>query len=730
MTSSSSSSAAALIPLKAPPTKEVAEKATRAESYDHVSRLVGNKWTDLVALTRQAPSVSFSAEAGLDTRKTQTTASMAASFTPSNEFEVKIAAALAASGMGALPGQSVQGALTSSSSSKRRRNNNNTSATGDKAVLEAEQSELAALESRLGGDENDDNDDNDDEGGGEFEGDDLAEAPANAAAMKARQKTLQRMRALLFFDEIKKRRINKVKSKTFRRLRKKADARAGADELERLQEEDPDAAKALEDAEARIIAKERASLKHRSSGRGVGGSKWIKRVLARGGGSGNSDAHLHNKADLIAFQQREEALRAKIRGLKEGQEEDEEEEEEEEEDDGGDDDATAADIIARGRASILRIANEDEEGSGKPRKGLFGMRFMSQAVERAKLAARESGDAEAALLTRHENILRGSSSGGGGGGGGGGDATLGGWSLDDDDYDANDALKEEDEAIAEDDDREGTTFATIGNVASEDAMIEKKFESSLSILRRERAEKKAKADAAASSSSSTTTGRFTFTGRSGHVKGNNDDEEEEEEDNGMEENNEKEGRTRRSVELKGMSAVRALAAISSNPKLAAKNATTTTSSSATSTALASSTTAATASTAAVENPWLASSFSTGLGGRHNASKRAVTAAAAAASKTIKGSNSSSSSVIDVASAISAIQADAAKNKKKTDTPGGPRDDTSAAEAVAEGGKKKMTSRKRVSIDNEDSEETSALSHEKNKRARVIANEESDDDDGG
>jgi U3 small nucleolar RNA-associated protein 14 len=183
--SSSSSTTPSLIPLKAPPSKEVAEKATRAESYDHVSRLVGNKWTDLVALTRQAPTVSYSAEAGLDTRKTQTTASMAASFTPSNEFEVKIAAALAASGMGALPGQSVQGALSSSSmigGNKRRRN---TAATGDKAVLESEQSELAAFGSRLGGD--DDHEDDDDDDDGFFEGDDLAEAPPDAAAMKARQ---------------------------------------------------------------------------------------------------------------------------------------------------------------------------------------------------------------------------------------------------------------------------------------------------------------------------------------------------------------------------------------------------------------------------------------------------------------------------------------------------------------------------------------------------------------
>jgi U3 small nucleolar RNA-associated protein 14 len=689
-TSSSSSTTHSLIPLKAPPSKEVAEKATRAESYDHVSRLVGNKWTDLVALTRQAPTVSYSAEAGLDTRKTQTTASMAASFTPSNEFEVKIAAALAASGMGALPGQSVQGALSSSSmigGNKRRRN---TAATGDKAVLESEQSELAALGSRLGGD--DDHEDDDDDDDGFFEGDDLAEAPPDAAGMKARQKTLQRMRALLFFDEIKKRRINKVKSKTFRRLRKKADARAGANEIERLQEEDPEAAKALEDAEARIIAKERASLKHRSSGRGVGGSKWIKRVLARGGGSGPSDAHLHNKADLIAFQQREEALRAKIRGLKEGQEEDDDDDDDDNEEEGDDDNATAADIIARGRASILKIAHEDEEGgNGKPRKGLFGMRFMSQAVERAKAAARESGEAEAAVLTRHESILRG----GGVGGGKANDWTLG----NEDDYDADAALKEEDEAIAEDDDQNDDDFAAVGNISSENALLRKKPESALSKLRRERAEKIAKADAASSnlnSSSATATGRFSFKGRSDRIDDDDDDDEEERRE--VEGNR---SNTSKSLSQKGMSAVRAIAAVSSNPNFATKSGVLSSSS----TSTLSTVVAAAAPPLTVDNPWLASSFSSGLGSRHNASKRASTAAAEASKN---GTNASS--VIDVVSTISAIQDDVAKKTKGRTT--------TLSSETSEKEKKKGTKR---SSNNEESQTESPVL-EKNKRAKVMTND--------
>jgi hypothetical protein len=651
------------VPLKAPPTKEISDKATRVESYDHVSRLVGNRWTDLVSLTRQAPSISFSAEAGVDTRKTQTTASMAASFTPSNEFEVKIAAALAASGMGALPGQAVIGALSSSTRGRKRKGRGNTAATGDKAVLEAEQGELAELQSRLGGDDEnddengDDDDDDDDHLEGDFEGDDLKEAPANAAALKARQRTLQRMRALLFFDEIKKRRINKVKSKTFRRLRKKADTKAGAIEIERLQDEDPEAARALEDAEARIIAKERASLKHRSSGRGVGGSKWIKRVLARGGGGGNSESHLHNKAELIALQQREEALRAKIRGIKSSTNDEEEDDDEEDDNDNNDDDdgsMSAADILAQGRASILKIATEAEDGTSNPRKGLFGMRFMSQAVDRAKAAAKDAGELEAASMARHEDILRSDS------GVGRGNSALGGWSLDD--YEDDDALQEEDAAIAQDEERNDDDFSS-GNVASEEGHIDNKPESALSILRKTRAATKAKLEAdSAKVASGSTVGRFTFQGKSSSKNGNGQNKinDEEEEENENEEDRPTSGLSKHATQ-KAMAEVRAIAAATSSstsnskpiPKLI------TSSNTKSSTSLSSST-SSTDAAAVSENPWLAASFSSGLGGRHIASKRA-TQAALEASKSLKNSNSA---VIDVASAISAIQADADANTLK------------------------------------------------------------------
>ena len=101
------------------------------------------------------------------------------------------------------------------------------------------------------------------------------------------------------------RRQNKIKSKAYRALKKRADRRRGDAEAAALEQSgDAEAAAALEDARARLTAKERMTLRHRA-GKGIGGSKWIKRVLARGGGGGRDEgtrdaltAHLRTAAEL------------------------------------------------------------------------------------------------------------------------------------------------------------------------------------------------------------------------------------------------------------------------------------------------------------------------------------------------------------------------------------------------------------------------------------------------
>lgn len=358
------------VPLRAPPPTVVVERSERQQAYAESSKAVGG-WSDLVAVNRRAEHLSFTAETMADTRHTPSTYSLASSFTPGNEYEVAIATALSVSGMGAVPGQSVYTA------------NGRTTATGDKAVLAAEEAEMLAM-AQMGG-------------VGPTE---LQEAEVDIDAVQERQRTLAKMKALLFYDELKKRRLNKIKSKTYRRIRKRADARRGKEEIEELRKQDPEAARLLLEEEARIIAKERMTLKHRASGRGVGGSKWVKRVLARGGGAGKDE----NREALVEHLQRAEALAARIRGMKEAADSDDSDHDLDE--DSEDYDMDVEDVLRQGKEAALAELDSGDEGAesdgsegsvdeyGVPKpkkkalpKGLMGMKFMQNAVNRAKATA-------------------------------------------------------------------------------------------------------------------------------------------------------------------------------------------------------------------------------------------------------------------------------------------------------------------------------------------------------
>lgn len=87
-----------------------------------------------------------------------------------------------------------------------------------------------------------------------------------------RQDNLAKMKALLFHQELKARRMNKIKSKSYRRLRKKMREK-GQLSLDELKELDPDAYEAEQrKAEQRRI-EERMTLQH------THGSKWVKQQL-------------------------------------------------------------------------------------------------------------------------------------------------------------------------------------------------------------------------------------------------------------------------------------------------------------------------------------------------------------------------------------------------------------------------------------------------------------------
>jgi len=96
---------------------------------------------------------------------------------------------------------------------------------------------------------------------------------------KERRHELQKLRALQSYYETKCHRMKKIKSKKYRRVKRKAEQRAA----EKMAGEgtNENAEEALEKAE-RLRALERVSLKHRNT------SKWAKHLLAKGGKNGEA----------------------------------------------------------------------------------------------------------------------------------------------------------------------------------------------------------------------------------------------------------------------------------------------------------------------------------------------------------------------------------------------------------------------------------------------------------
>ncbi|KAL8841631.1 MAG: hypothetical protein Q9170_000845 [Blastenia crenularia] len=121
--------------------------------------------------------------------------------------------------------------------------------------------------------------------------------------VQARRAELRRSRDLLFREEIKARRINKIKSKSYRRVHRK--------ERERLVQKDKDmlAAAGVEDSEGekerndRRRAEERMGAKHRES-------RWAKEVKESGRMAWDEDA----RAGVEEMARREEALKQRMLG--------------------------------------------------------------------------------------------------------------------------------------------------------------------------------------------------------------------------------------------------------------------------------------------------------------------------------------------------------------------------------------------------------------------------------
>ncbi|THH01374.1 hypothetical protein EW026_g1300 [Hermanssonia centrifuga] len=193
----------------------------------------------------------------------------------------------------------------------------------------------------------------------------------------ARRGELAKMRDLMFRNEAKAKRIAKIKSKAYRRIRKKDKAKLAAKlgELDEDDEEDEDGQMKREMDRAR----ERATLRHKNTG------KWAKAMKARG------ELDEDQRRDIGEMLDRGEKLRRRIQGRGSG--------DESEDADDDESDVEGEDAIQRIKRSafdelerLQEVSGVDEEIEEKKGKSIFEMKFMKDAMIRDKQRADRMAD--------------------------------------------------------------------------------------------------------------------------------------------------------------------------------------------------------------------------------------------------------------------------------------------------------------------------------------------------
>ncbi|GAM87950.1 hypothetical protein ANO11243_059780 [Dothideomycetidae sp. 11243] len=201
----------------------------------------------------------------------------------------------------------------------------------------------------------------------------MKEVPIEEAM--ARRAALRKARGLLFREEIKAKRIKKIKSKSYRRVHRKERERQAEKERALMGEDDLEDDKERQD---RRRAEERMSSKHKES-------KWAKATKKAGRNLWDDDA----REGVVDMARRNEELRKRIEGKEVRDEEgsdfsnDDEQDEDSDFDEGRD--------VRRDRLS--RQLDKVDTAETQPLKGIAGMAFMRRA-EAAKKAQNDQAIAE------------------------------------------------------------------------------------------------------------------------------------------------------------------------------------------------------------------------------------------------------------------------------------------------------------------------------------------------
>ncbi|CAH0473598.1 unnamed protein product [Peronospora belbahrii] len=204
------------------------------------------------------------------------------------------------------------------------------------------------------------------------EEEELARKHVSTEEVAARQKELAKLRSLLFYEEQKKKRIKKIKSKLYHKIRNAQDKKAVARQKEELRALDPELARKLDEELAEKRAEERLTLKHRNT------SKWVKHQLRRGIQA--DDATRSAIADQL---RRGEELRRKMNIVYS----DDDDMDEDEDNCEGDAASRLQKRLERHANALITEIDADSEEAGKKR-GLYGMKFMQRAAEKQREEAR------------------------------------------------------------------------------------------------------------------------------------------------------------------------------------------------------------------------------------------------------------------------------------------------------------------------------------------------------
>ncbi|OZJ03444.1 hypothetical protein BZG36_03176 [Bifiguratus adelaidae] len=192
--------------------------------------------------------------------------------------------------------------------------------------------------------------------------------------VEARRKELRLMRDLMFRDEIKAKRMAKIKSKAYRRIKKKEKLKNSMS-LEQLEEHDPALASEERLKMEQARAMERMSLRHKNTG------KWAKQMLRHG------QQDEGTRQAIMEQLERGEQLRRKIQGIEGSEDEDEASE------DNTDNEGVDGEEGARAKAleELDKLEEDMRNPDPKPSvgKGIFAMKFMQEAAKRQEAESQQ-----------------------------------------------------------------------------------------------------------------------------------------------------------------------------------------------------------------------------------------------------------------------------------------------------------------------------------------------------